>query len=213
MRTLISNWFKQKKEVKTSIPHAKLEYCFSDSLGVKYYKFPESMSLPLERFGKLQEFMMWMSSGITSTELDGLLDEADKALTEGLLQKKNAARIGFILSEIRDRKNMVIHTELLYNFLAVQVIREDEAPEFFNNSIQMEKVERFKDETKNGKTYDFFLRIGLKKLNDLFNMSEQEWNRLWEESIQQQNLLKQATKILQSERESLITATPSTNKK
>lgn len=198
--------------VKTSIPHAKLEYCFSDSLTAKYYKYPESMSLPLERFGKLQEYMMWMSSGITATELDALLDEADKALTEGLLQKKNASRIGFILSEIRDRKNMVIHTELLYNFLAVQVIREDEDPEFFNNSIQMQKVERFKEETKNGKTYDFFLRIGLKKLNDLFNMSEQEWNKLWDESIQQQKALKEAIKIIQSEKESLVTATASTNK-
>ncbi|MFI5404926.1 MAG: hypothetical protein ACHQ1D_00285 [Nitrososphaerales archaeon] len=197
----------------TSIPHAKLELCFTDSKGVKYYKFPDNMSLPLERFGKLQEYMMWMSSGITSTELDGLLDEADKALTEGLLQKKNAARIGFILSEIRDRKNMVIHTELLYNFLSVQVIRQDEQPEFYNNSIQMEKVAQFKEETKNGKTYDFFLRIGLKKLNALFNMSEAEWNRLWEESIQAQEALKQASVIIQSEKELLTTEAALTNKK
>lgn len=207
----IGNLFKSK-EVKTSIPHAKLEYCHTDSLGDKYYKYPESMSLPIERFGKLQEYMMWMSSGITATELDSLLDEADKALTEGLTQKKNASKIGFILHEIRDRKNMVIHTELLYNFLAVQVIREDEDPEFFNNAIQMQKVERFKEETKNGKTYDFFLRIGLKKLNDLFSMSEQEWNRLWDESIQQQKALKEAIKIIQSEKESLSTVTPSTSK-
>lgn len=202
----------KNKEVKTSIPHAKLEYCFSDSLGVKYYKFPESMSLPLERLGQLQKYMMWMSSGITSSELDKLLDEADKALTDGLTQKKNAAKIGFILTEIRDRKNMVIHTELLYNFLAVQVIREDEAAEFYNNSIQLEKVERFKAETAKGNTYDFFLRIGLKKLNVLFSMSEQEWNKYWDESIQQQKALTEAIRIIQSEKESLATSTPSTSK-
>lgn len=211
MRKLISNWFK-KKEVKTSIPHAKLEYCFSDSLGVKYYKFPESMSLPLERLGNLNNYMMWMSSAITSKELDSLLDQADKALTEGLLQKKNAAKIGFIHEEIRNRKNMVIHTELLYNFLAVQVIREDEAAEFFNNAIQMEKVERFKEETKNGKTYDFFLRIGLKKVNALYNMSEAEWDKYWEESIQQQKENKLAIQIIQSGEESLTNKNPSMSK-
>ncbi len=145
----------------TSIPHSKLEKCFTDSLGIHYYKFPEAMSLPIERFGKLQEFMMWMSAGLTSNELDLLLDEADKALTAGLTQGKNASKIGFVLSQIRERKSMVIHTELLYNFLAVQVIREDEKPEHFNNAIHLEKIEQFKLETANGKTYDFFLRIGL----------------------------------------------------
>lgn len=211
MIKLISNIFKRNSN--TASIHPKLEYCFTDSKGKKYYKFPESMSLPIERFGKLQEYMMWMSSGITSSELDLLLDHADKALTEGLLQKKNAAKIGFIINELRERKNMVIHTELLYNFLSVQVIREDEAPESFNNNIQMEKVEQFKEDTKNGKTYAFFLRIGLKKLNDLFSLSEEEWNKLWEESTHQQKVLKQMVTLFQSEKESSIKEPHSMSKK
>src|SRR3990172_2496470 len=154
----IGKLFERKQErVITSIPHSKLELCFTDSCGCKYYKFPEAMSLPIERFGKLQEFMMWMSAGLTSVELDSLLDEADKALMTGLTTGKNASKIGFVLTQIRERKNMVIHTELLYNFLAVQVIREDEQVEFFNNAIHLEKIEQFKSETKDGKTYDFFL--------------------------------------------------------
>lgn len=180
----------------TSIPHSKLEVCFTDSLGIKYYKFPEAMSLPVERFGKLQEFMMWMSAGLTSAELDTLLDEADKAIMNGLTTGKNASKVGFIITQIRERKNMVIHTELLYNFLAVQVIREDEKPEFFNNQIHLEKIEQFKLETKDGKTYDFFLRIGLKKLNDLFNMSEAEWTRFWGESLEAQKLLNEMVKTI-----------------
>lgn len=200
-----------KKKVVTSIPHSKLELCFTDSNGKKYYKFPEQMSLPVERFGKLQEFMMWMSAGLTSVELDTLLDEADKALMDGLMQKKNAAKIGFVITQIRERKTMVIHTELLYNFLAVQVIREDEPTEFFNNAIHLEKIEQFKEETKGGKTYDFFLRIGLKKLNDLFNMSEAEWTRFWGESLEAQRVLKEAVKIISKE-ESASTDKASTNK-
>ena len=191
--------FRRKQAVITSIPHSKLELCFTDSCGCKYYKFPEAMTLPVERFGKLQEFMMWMSAGLTSAELDILLDEADKALLGGLTTGKNASKIGFVLTQIRERKNMVIHTELLYNFLAVQVIRQDEAPEHFNNAIHLEKIEQFKSETANCKTYDFFLRIGLKKLNDLFNMSEAEWTQFWGESIQQQNLLKEMLRTISKE--------------
>lgn len=199
------NSFKKlwKRSVITGIPHSKLELCFTDSNGLRYYKFPEAMSLPVERFGKLQEFMMWMSAGLTSNELDLLLDEADKALTSGLTQGKNASKIGFVLNQIRDRKTMVIHTELLYNFLAVQVIREDEGVEYFNNAIHLEKIEQFKAENKDGKTYDFFLRIGLKKLNDLFSMSEAEWNQFWGESLAAQKLLIESIKIIsKSESES-----------
>jgi len=191
--------FKRKKEIATSIPHAKLELCFTDSKGKKHYKFPEAMSLPVERFGKLQEFMMWMSAGLTSVELDALLDVADKALMDGLLRNKNASKIGFVLTQIRERKNMVIHTELLYNFLAVQVIREDEKAEHFNNALHLEKIEQFKEENKDGKTYDFFLRIGLKKLNDLFNMSEAEWTRFWGESLEAQRVMKEMLKIILKE--------------
>ena len=194
----IGRYLKRKRMV-TSIPHSKLELCFTDSNQMKYYKFPENMSLPIERFGKLQEFMMWMSAGLTSSELDILLDEADKALIGGLATGKNASKIGFVLTQIRERKTMVIHTELLYNFLAVQVIREDEATEYFNNAIHLEKIEQFKEETKNGKTYDFFLRIGLKKLNDLFNMSEAEWMRFWGESLEAQRVLSEMVKIISKE--------------
>lgn len=199
-----------KKKI-TSIPHSKLELCFTDSKGKKYYKFPEDMSLPLERFGKLQEYMMWMSAGLTSNELDLLLDEADKALTEGLTQKKNASKIGFIISQIRDRKSMVIHTELLYNFMAVQTVREDESAEVVNNAIHLEKVDQFKEETKSGKTYFFFHSLGLKKLNDLFNMSEAEWNKFWEESKELQRVLKEIPNIM-SKGESVSTDKVLTNK-
>src|SRR3990167_3240393 len=185
-----------KKKVVTSIPHSKLELCFMDSKGKKYYKFPEAMSLPVERFGKLQEFMMWMSAGLTSVELDTLLDEAEKALMTCMIDKKGFAKIGFILTQIRERKTMVIHTELLYNFLAVQVIRQDEQAEHFNNAIHLEKIEQFKKETSEGRTYDFFLRIGLKKLNDLFNMSEEEWTRFWGESLEAQRVLSEMVKII-----------------
>ena len=194
MIKLIGNLF--NRTVITSIPHSKLELCFTDSNRVKYYKFPEAMSLPVERFGKLQEFMMWMSASITPVEFDSLIDEGERALMTCMTDKKGFSKIGYVFEMMRERRKMCIHTELLYNFLSVQVIREDEQPEHFNNSIHLEKIEQFKAETKDGKTYDFFLRIGLKKLNALFNMSEAEWTRYWDESLQGQKVLSEMVKII-----------------
>ena len=188
-----------KKEVITSIPHSKLEFCFKDSKGIKYYKFPEAMTLPVERFGKLQEFMMWMSASLTPNELDALIDEGEKALMTCMTDKKGFAKVGYVFTMMKERRNMIIHTELLYNFLAVQVIREDEKAEYFSNAIHLEKIEQFKEETKSGRTYDFFLRIGLKKLNALYSMSEAEWTRFWGESLEAQKLLSEMVKVISKE--------------
>ena len=82
-----------KKKVITSIPHSKLELCFTDSCGCKYYKFPEAMTLPVERFGKLQEFMMWMSASLTPAEFDSLIEEGEKALMTCMTDKKGFSKI------------------------------------------------------------------------------------------------------------------------
>ena len=40
---------------------------------------------------------------------------------------------------------MVLHDELFYNIIAVQLIRQDESPTEFNNEIHMQKVKAFKE--------------------------------------------------------------------
>lgn len=171
--------------------HTDLIYAFTDKKGKKYYTFPEKMALSVDRWGELQKYLTFMSSALTGEELDEMIDVADKALTEGLLQKKNASKIGAILHEIRQRRDMVIHTELVYNYLAVQYIREDELPDRFNNVIQMEKVDQFKEEDNKF----FFALPELKKLQDLFQMSEQEWIKYWKQSQMFQKAGKEAMKI------------------
>jgi hypothetical protein len=141
---------------KSAQGKGELERRFIDSNGRSYFAYGKNSSLPIERLGKLMEYMQWMSAGLTSVELDKLLDAMDKAIMAGLKTGKNAARIGAILEEIRLRKKMVIHHELLYNYLAVQWIRDDENPLVFNNQIQLEKVEQFKIEVSKSNAYFFF---------------------------------------------------------
>lgn len=193
--------------------HTQLEYAITDLNGVKYYKFAQDAAIPIERWGKLNEYMMWMAAGLSSTELDKLIDIAEKAIADGLSKDtRNVAKISTVLNEIKERKGMVIHTELFYNYVAVQLIREDETPETFNNEIHLQKVEQFKKEVAQGNCYDFFFNIGLKKLSALMDMSKSEWEAFWSSSQKEQELLSEKIKVIMSAKQS-ANGVPSGEKK
>lgn len=153
------------KKNGTKLTKDNLVFAFNDLEGNGYYKFDKDRALPMARLGKLHEYIKWLSAGITGDELDVLLDQADTALTAGIKTGKNGAKIGFVISEIRERKNMIIHDELFYNIIAVQIIRHDESITEFSNEIQMQKVMAFR--RLNTENDTFFLNISeyLKALN------------------------------------------------
>ncbi len=153
------------KKNGTKLIRENLSFAFNDLEGNGYYKFDKDLSLPMARLGKLHEYLKWLSAGITGDELDVLLDLADKALTDGLKTGKNASKIGFILSEIKDRKNMVVHDELFYNIIACQIIRHDENITEFNNEIQMQKVAAFRRLNEENDTFFLNIHEYLKALN------------------------------------------------
>lgn len=128
----------------TKMTKDNMVFAFHDLDGNSYYSFPKDLSIPIIRLGKLQEFYTWLSAGVTGIELEKLVNEADKALTDGIKNAKGIAKIGFILSELKDRKNMVLHPELYYNIIATQIIRHDEKVNEWNNDIHMQKVAAFK---------------------------------------------------------------------
>ncbi len=180
---------------KIKFDRQKMEYRYVDSDGHTYHGFPSKLGLPIERFGKMKSYLMWMISGISPKELRDLLDKADDALGKGIADPKQAAVIGMVHEEIRGRERLTIHTELLYNFMAVQWVRDDEDPLTFNNQIQLEKVESFKRESSKGNSYFFFRQKEMKMLSNLFKMSEEEWNKYWQESLNNQAYL-QALRIM-----------------
>lgn len=181
-----ARWLDNQKPVDFS----HLERCFTDMNGKNYYRFPDAMQLPIERWGKAKDLLQWMAAGISGVELDKLIDFAEEAMNDGVKRGKGMARIGFALQELRERKTMIVHTELLYQFLAVHWIREDEQITVINNVIQDEKVEQFKIEVANSDTYFFFQERELKKIYEPYNMSESELTAYFQESIIKQEALK-----------------------
>ena len=201
-------WLKYKKELTElyleeingkRLKNSDLEFRFTDKNGKSYFGFPDSLPLPLERWGKARDFLHWMNVGISPDEFKQLIEVAEKNWVSYIKTGKNASKVGYIFEELKNRSEMTIHTELLYNYLAVQLVREDEEPTQFNNELHMEKVKQFKEETANGNHYFFFQQPELKKLQELWNFSQKEWERYWLESEMKQNILKQTMQTILSE--------------
>lgn len=166
--------------------YSDLEYRFTDSNGKRYYGMPEKMSISEDRWAKLQEFLIWLSNGLTAESLNMLLDKADKHLEDGVVKmaenkRPNAIKLAAIMNEIRTRQDMIRPNELLYNILAVQLIREDEDPMLFNNKIHMEKVIQFEDERELGNNF-FFALPEFKILWRFQNFTEEQWTEYFKAS-------------------------------
>jgi len=184
-----------KKRIKASDG----EFAFNDTEGRRYYRTIKTYGVYVERYGKGLEYLMWMSAGLTPEELDELVDVANEELAKGFKGTKSSpVVVGGVLREIQLRRHMIIHTELLYNYLACHYIRDDEDPAIFDQKIHDEKVEAFKNICKEGNTYDFFQVPELRAINDHLKLSKTEWEEQWSGSIREQKELKRRTKIMKS---------------
>jgi len=183
-------WLKIHFDEIAKASQYKLEWAHTDSNGRSYSRFTRP-DLPIERVGKMQDYIDLMSSGLSREELRELISAAENELSKAMAgQKSSPAVIGWTFKQILDRSEMILHTELLYNFLAVQYIRDDEPINEWVEKIHLEKVAQFKEDNKGSSTYFFFQVPELKMVNELLKFSESEWNEYWNESQKIQGELK-----------------------
>ena len=187
-------WLKKKKK------HPDLEFGFKDVRGRRYYRIPAHIAMPIERFGKLQENIMWQSAGLSGSELDSLVERMEEEM-ENLVQGKRGslAKVGVVINEMKLRKQMVLHTELLYHFIAIQYIREDEDPAVYDDEIQNEKVEAFKEIVKKKDIHFLYHLKELKEVSKSLNLSQEELTELWRQSELEQKRMKEVIKALKSD--------------
>lgn len=188
------------------VMHKDLEFAFHDLKGRAYYRIPAVMAMPLERFGKVQELVMWMSAGMTAIELTALigvvkenLHELVKEMVSKEAKSTALIKMGAAINEMEMRKDMVIHTDLLYHFVAVHYIREDEPIDVYSEGIQLEKVQALIDMTSQGGAYGFFSTLPeLASINKSLNLSPEEWEGYWNASMKEQARLMKVIEYLKS---------------
>lgn len=181
-------------ELVKKIGARDLEHCYTDLNNTAYFRFPKDMALPVERLGKLYYFSELLFKGLSPEEDEKIDAKISDALEVGLKNSKHksAAMIGSLLMERQKRREFVFHTELLFNLLAVQWVREDENPSTYSNEIQMQKVVQFKKEVEEVGAYPFFQVEELKQLRSFFDLSKEDWEGYWKESLLRQQTLKEA---------------------
>jgi len=162
----------------------KLEFALLDSNGLRYGKFPNEMDIPVLRKGQIARLEQELYSRLNDHELGEFLDAMLAALHEedgkGNL-KPNLGLIGKYLLEMRDRKKLLLHPELMFEIVAASYIREDENPAEFDLEIQEQKVKQFKADSKTG-LYDFFYSSGIKELLPFLDISQERFDEFWEMS-------------------------------
>jgi hypothetical protein len=183
------SWIEKKmlasicKKMGVTLTKDNLVLAFQDLDGNGYYKFPKGIEMPLSRLAKVQEYLMWMSRGVSKEEYHRALDIAEQAMNNGIKDVKGMAKIGFVLAELKERSNMVIHDELFYNVIAAQLVRQDESVTEFNNEIHMQKVAAFKELDRLNDTFFLNIQEYLEAFN-LSNISKREFETLMTASLQ-----------------------------
>jgi hypothetical protein len=153
-----------------------LVFAFHDLEGQSYYKFSKDVGMPMCRIAKANDYYSWLLRGIDVNEHTALLDKMDTALTDGLKNTKGISKIGFIVEQMRERVGMIVHDELYYNFIAIQMIRGDEVANVFNNEIHLEKVAAFRRMDEQSDVF-FLATIEFRQLLNCSNITREEFQR------------------------------------
>jgi hypothetical protein len=158
---------------------------YVDGKGMRHWRFTAAtLQPPLERTAKAMDIMMMMSKGLSGEETTKMVNACTNELALAFSGKKNNAfvNIGAILKAMTDRVNMPFHLDLMYEFLAVWTVREDELPHVFSQEIHEQKVKQFKEDNRGKNSFFFFQIPELKMVNEHLRCTENEWMALCNES-------------------------------
>ena len=187
-------WWHQYNRWSTKQSSYNLVKVFTQD-GYNYLRFPKETNMPLERFSMSMALLERLSSGISGSEMEGILEGMEKALAAGLTNPKNAALVATYIHIIRERQDTIIHRDLLLNIAATWLIRDDEDPTIINGDIHKEKLEVF-EKMCNGGVHDFFTRVAIEPLIPLMSMSPEDMQKLWVYNQEaQRNLIKALTHL------------------
>ena len=158
-----------------------LETIFVDSNGKRYFRYKDDFDIPILRKGKLEQLIKELGYGISKDEMTLFLDAMEKALNKG---QADVSKIGFLVTQMRERKDILIHPEILFEMVTTLYIREDENPALIDEEIHKEKFEQLKKDSQGG-LYDFFYTAGLQTYIPYLTKLEEDWNLYLEKATKE----------------------------
>lgn len=164
-----------------------MQKSFIDSNNKQYYTPLNHFDFPSERVKAIEKGIMRLKAGLSEEDEDLILDTMEKALNSG--KKSELSMIGHCIIEMRKRKDLVLHPDVLFDIVALKHIREDEKPHLVDPVIHREKVEQLKRDS-NGGLYDFFYKMGLTTLIPYLEKLESDWSEFMTEGATKVKALK-----------------------
>jgi len=173
---------------------------FTDDQGRKYYVFAPG-TIPFVRYQQQKEFLRWVEIGQSEDEYRKLNDYGSQALTMGV---NGLTTIAKVFQEQEFRIN-VIRPQLIYQLMAVTIVREDEDPLAYSREIQDEKAKLIEEDMSSlsmsdpDKGMEFF--FALKPLMPLFLKSphtREHWQNILRSWEQEENRRKSTNQALES---------------
>ena len=109
----LRNLFKRKKEnTYEDEMRQKLVFAFEFD-NHKYYKLDNKVNLPFSRFAIVMSLLERLSCGLDGSDMSKALDTIEKYLNKGIAHPNSAAKIGAVVSILRERQQNVIHKDLM----------------------------------------------------------------------------------------------------
>lgn len=155
----------------------KLEHAFTDSKGLKWFKWINEAFMPISRYDQVQIHLIEMESRIGRSSLEGWIATTSKVL-ERNNTKKIREDIGHLLGGLRERIELLHEPELMMRFVSAMHIREDqlETPEVWIPRLENEKFKQLMAD-QNDHLYEFLKKNGLAHLFQSSNITTEDWNR------------------------------------
>lgn len=161
--------------------------------GHKFYVYNNIFDIPIERMGRIQDFIIQLNRVVSNEELQKFVEQMEKALynTTSGDKLKDLSKIGFLIGELKARKDMLLHPEIMMELAGALFIREDQDPAEWNDEFEHEKVKMFRKNYVGGQLYDFFVTAGLSQFFPNFESLEKDWTILWEQSTARLQAMKE----------------------
>ena len=158
-----------------------MKYAFTCE-GHRYYVYESLFEMPVERLGRAQDFVLQLQRMVSDVELDKFIESMEGALFESTSgdKLKGLSRIGFLIGEIKERKKLLLHPEIMMELSGCMLIREDQDPGDWDAEFEQKKIETFRKNYKGKGLYDFFVLGGLNQFFPNFSSFEKDWEIYWE---------------------------------
>jgi hypothetical protein len=146
----LQNLFRKKKEVS---PFLNMDFFYKDNDGLKWYEFNDKTRMPLQRYIKLQKFIVIWNRNLDNEELNKLVDIAVEAIEDGVKKTVSGKQINLLkvvtaLNEIKTRQDKLRPFEVMADILAISYVRSDEDFFDFDNTKHMEKKQHIMYQAK-----------------------------------------------------------------